>query len=265
MRRRGTIPASLRVLTWNLWWRYGDWEKRSVAIHRVLSRQAPDIAALQEVWTVQDASQASEIAQALDMYCVDATPWSIDGIGLGNAVLSRWPIQDAYSRLLPLAASGEQRLVLVTKICTSAGPISVLSTHLDWREEDLAVRLEQARVVFREALGLLDERTPTIICADFNAESDSEVLAEAQGPDHLFRDAWREARGDSLDGATWDLVNPHAGRDCWPSRRIDFILVGSTDRKLEVQSARLFGDAPIDGIWPSDHNGVSVDLAIPSM
>ncbi|CAN5598450.1 hypothetical protein BH23ACT3_BH23ACT3_21470 [soil metagenome] len=39
----------LRVMTWNLWWRFGDWERRAPAIVEVLRQQDPDVVCLQEV------------------------------------------------------------------------------------------------------------------------------------------------------------------------------------------------------------------------
>ena len=47
-----------------------------------------------------------------------------------------------------------------------------------------------------------------------------------------------------------------------PSARIDYIFVGmaSGAGRCKPKSSHLFGDSPIDGVWPSDHFGVYVDL-----
>ena len=38
----------MRVVTWNLWWRFGPWQERQPAIARSLVELKPDIVCLQE-------------------------------------------------------------------------------------------------------------------------------------------------------------------------------------------------------------------------
>jgi len=38
-------------MTWNLWWRFGEWRRRYDGIIQVLRSSAPDIVGLQEVGT----------------------------------------------------------------------------------------------------------------------------------------------------------------------------------------------------------------------
>jgi endonuclease/exonuclease/phosphatase family metal-dependent hydrolase len=40
----------MRILSWNLWWRYGPWERRREAIAATLAQVGPDLCGLQEVW-----------------------------------------------------------------------------------------------------------------------------------------------------------------------------------------------------------------------
>ena len=40
----------MRVVTWNLWWRFGPWAERQKAIVAVLRELRPDVVGLQEVW-----------------------------------------------------------------------------------------------------------------------------------------------------------------------------------------------------------------------
>ncbi len=42
--------TSCRVVTWNLWWRFGDWQRRFEVIAAELAAVAPDVVGLQEVW-----------------------------------------------------------------------------------------------------------------------------------------------------------------------------------------------------------------------
>src|SRR4051812_45210039 len=42
------IGSRLRLLTWNVWGRFGPWEQRQTGIAAILAEQAPDVVALQE-------------------------------------------------------------------------------------------------------------------------------------------------------------------------------------------------------------------------
>ena len=42
-------PDSVRVLTWNLWWRFGPWQERLDTIAGVLAEIDADLCGLQEV------------------------------------------------------------------------------------------------------------------------------------------------------------------------------------------------------------------------
>ncbi|GAA1001166.1 hypothetical protein GCM10009555_105280 [Acrocarpospora macrocephala] len=78
----------------------------------------------------------------------------------------------------------------------------------------------------------------------------------------MLLDAWEYA--DPLaPTATWDPANPYAARTFEPAGRIDYIHVGPPDPSGlgRVVSVRRAGDAPIKGVWPSDHAAVVADLA----
>ena len=56
--------------------------------------------------------------------------------------------------------------------------------------------------------------------------------------------------------------NPHVLATGEPSARIDHVLVGrpGADGQGRVRRVGLVGDAPVDGVWPSDHAGDLVQL-----
>lgn len=57
------------------------------------------------------------------------------------------------------------------------------------------------------------------------------------------------------------------GRD-WPFRRIDYVFVRCGDHEgptLEIAGCRRLFDQPVDGVWASDHFGLSLDLAVPDL
>ena len=93
---------TVRLLTWNVWWRFGPWEQRQAAIEATLRKENPDIICLQEVWASDGGEdQAATLAAALG-YEYGRTPspfW--EGYSFGNAILSRWPILAAQTHRLP--------------------------------------------------------------------------------------------------------------------------------------------------------------------
>src|SRR5215831_8216180 len=66
-RGRGPGPA-MRVLSWNLWWRYGPWEYRREAIAATLTEVGPDLCGLQEVWGGPGGNLAADLARRLGMH-----------------------------------------------------------------------------------------------------------------------------------------------------------------------------------------------------
>ena len=86
-------------------------------------------------------------------------------------------------------------------------------------------------------------------------------VAAPSVPGLVLIDAWRYA--DPRDpGWTWDARNPHVAATSEPSARIDYVLVGQAgpSGRGHVREARVIGDQPVAGTWPSDHAGVLVDL-----
>jgi endonuclease/exonuclease/phosphatase family metal-dependent hydrolase len=62
------MNRSIRVATWNLWWRFGSWRERADAIRSVLRETTPDICGLQEVWAEGGQNLAAELADELEMH-----------------------------------------------------------------------------------------------------------------------------------------------------------------------------------------------------
>lgn len=58
----------MRVVSWNLWWRYRRWRERRNAIVAELRRVRLDVCGLQEVWADPQENLAASIADELGMY-----------------------------------------------------------------------------------------------------------------------------------------------------------------------------------------------------
>jgi hypothetical protein len=59
------VDTTMRVVTWNVWGRYGPWEQREAGIEDVLAGVEPDIVCLIESWGTREASQADRIGDRL--------------------------------------------------------------------------------------------------------------------------------------------------------------------------------------------------------
>ena len=282
---------SVRLATWNVWWRFGDHEARAPLITAELARVAPDVVCLQEVWaevgdrgdeadgtprvdgpTADGRFQAAELATALDL-----PEWryawrrSHDGLAFGNAVLSRHPVVRAEALPLPPGDHlDEQRTALLVEVDAPAGRVVVATTHLNFLWDHSHVRQVQVDAICR---WLADRRTPdvpVVLTGDLNAEPVADEVRMLTGRATVpvlglgFHDAW-EAAGDG-DGATWVRANTHTPDPPFEGdKRIDYVLCGwplPGRRGVPLHAELLGRDADPQAGHPSDHLGVVVDLAV---
>ncbi len=269
------VRTRIRIATWNLWGRYGPWEARLPVIVENLRAINADILALQEVWEDDTTNQACELAKALG--CTEpvyAANLERDGVRSGNAVLSRWPIRRHEVRTLPrrgahdaIDEEGEERLCLFAEIDGPRGPIQMFCAHLSWSDDHSAIRQEQVAEICRFVREMRPRPFPAVLCGDLNADPQSDEIRILTGraaspvPRVVFRDAW-QAAGNDDPGYTWSNENPFAAASLDLERRIDHVMVGHP--KLggvgHVLEAHVAGDVPVDGMWPSDHLAVVVEL-----
>ncbi len=269
------IETRLRVLSWNLWWRFGPWEDRRPAIAATLARLDADVICLQEVWADDAVSFAAELADGLGFHHTYGSRLDLDGVRFGNAVLSRWPITG--DEVLPLPAppdAEESRTCVRADIDGPRGALQVFSTHLNWRFDQSHIRQDQVR-----ALAAFIGRSraggphpfPPVLCGDFNADPDSDEMRMLTGkaatpePKLVFHDAWDvagQASPSSATGATWTNDNPYARLDLEPDRRIDYVLAGWPKAGGAGHVTRCTVEClePVDDVVPSDHLGVLVEL-----
>lgn len=55
--------TTARVVTWNVWGRFGDWEERQSGIEDVLATAKPDITCLVEAWATPETTQAERVGK----------------------------------------------------------------------------------------------------------------------------------------------------------------------------------------------------------
>lgn len=270
-------------MTWNLWWRFGEHERRAPAIVEVLRREAPDIVCVQEVWASRDEhtdavdDQAARLSEELGWSAISTEHVWHRGLAFGNAVLSRWPLELVADERLP-GSDGRptHRRALVVAVGTPWGRWPIIATHLEHRFDGSATRQAQLRRVLElvvEHRGGPDRDLPVVLGGDLNAVPDSDELRMVTGraagapPGVVLSDAWEQV-GEG-PGITWRRDNPHVGDSAWPDRRIDYVMVSWPRPKPTGNPVRawLAGDRPelVDGepVWPSDHAAVVAELRTP--
>src|SRR4051794_7459356 len=171
------IDSRLRVMTWNIWWQFGPWEERLPAIGETIEKVDPDIVGLQEVWATDDRNQAAELGERLGYEHVYASRVEWDGVEVGNAVLSRWPIESYETMPLPAPEHVEEfRLVLPADIAGPGGAIHLFPPPLTWRFDPSEVRQDQIHPIPRFIARAPPRESPPILCGDFNAPPDSDEI-----------------------------------------------------------------------------------------
>jgi endonuclease/exonuclease/phosphatase family metal-dependent hydrolase len=253
-----------------VWWRFGPWEARAVAVEAVVRAEDPDVLCLQEVWGLGDGTSfAGVLAEALGYHHVFSWRRDWDGVRFGNAVLSRWPLMRSDERPLPATPDTEEhRTVVMAEVDGPRGPFQVFCTHLNWRLDHSAVRQEQVRAVAEFVADARPRTYPPILCGDMNADPMSDEMRMLTGraavpvEKLLFHDAWEVAGPPGDPGFTWSNDNPYAVLDLEPSRRIDYVFAGwpKAGGAGHVVSCHVAGTDPVDGVVPSDHYAIVAEL-----
>src|SRR5262245_16829555 len=99
------VDTTVRVVTWNVWGRYGDWEGREAGIEKVLAAAAPDLVGLTESGAAADGTQADRVARSIGSdHALFVGGMDNEGWESGTGLVSRWPIARHEAR--PLDADG---------------------------------------------------------------------------------------------------------------------------------------------------------------
>ena len=277
----GSAPGAtdrVRILTWNLWWRFGAWRERRNAIVAEPLASSPTSAACRRPGTIGRRTRpvdrrrtrlALGVGAIPILGTVAATARRHRGrVAFGNAVLSRWPIAESAVKRLPAAAGiDDGRLVLHATVASPFGAIPVFTTQLTSAWGHSRVRQEQVAAVCRFIAERDHESFPPVLTGDFNAPPDADEIRCVVGkaappvPGVVLLDAWAYAR-PLEPGWTWDRRNPHvaATLDPTPGSTTSSSDCPTPGHEATSSLAELVGTQPVDGVWPSDHAGVLVEL-----
>jgi endonuclease/exonuclease/phosphatase family metal-dependent hydrolase len=154
--------------------------------------------------------------------------------GIGNLILSKFPIDASDSQLL----SGGRSAIGVT-VNVNGRTINLFSTHL--HPDSSSYRNTEVSQLTAWARTFAEQR---IIAGDFNAQStDTASMTMKQ----TYYDSWAEAQADgtavSFPGNTGQTRNS----------RIDYIYYSRTASALVLQSSQVFDVRDANGVMPSDH------------
>jgi endonuclease/exonuclease/phosphatase family metal-dependent hydrolase len=273
---------NVRVITLNVWNTEGD-PRRLDLINRELRTLAPDLLALQEVVQTAEVDSLGRLLRGLDLHATHQAelqskpPPFADRYG-GSMVATRWPhrLAEIVDQRLSDAPDMPWATLAVSVAVPGEGDMLFIGTTTAWRLGSEAARERQA-----VAVAELDARQrgvlPTVIAGDFNAGPQAASIRFLSGLQSLggrsvcYHDAWTIA-GEG-PGHTWSVDNPNAAagidaivRQAGVRNRFDDVFVGGWDAHpkahARVMRAQLVFDEPIDGIWPSDHFGLMVDLDV---
>ncbi|NEK59149.1 endonuclease [Geodermatophilus sabuli] len=257
----------LRVVTWNVWWRFGErWRERQPAVVETLRDLDADVVALQEVWGTASTTQADELARALGLHAAFAEPSyplvadaprpdEHADVALGIGLLSRWPVRTVRPLPLPARPGTEAPVALLVSVAHPDGPLHVVVACLEYDPGHDEDRVAQARFLAGLATDpALDGPLPVVVAGDLNAAVDDPVLEPLAA---VLTDAWTAGGGGH--GA---VTAPEESGEAQLGKRIDHVLLrpGRAGQVVDVRSAVLAGD-PVDGVTPSDHRAVVCDVS----
>lgn len=263
----------MRVVSWNVLWRFGaHWRDRQRGIRATLRDLEPDVIGLQESWIGDGISQGAELAAELGMTWATAEPSlppvpvpaqtpDQEGIALGVTLLSRWPVLALREHRLP-ARHRFQPVALVAALDHPAGRLNVVVSCVEYEPSFADDHRAQTRALAELVMDpALDGLLPVLLLADLNAGPDSVELRPLLD---VLTDPWSVVGADP-DAATLSRRNPLATVQATKQidRRIDYILArpGTPQRPVQVERAFTV-EASVDGLPPSDHYPVVVDLEI---
>jgi len=272
----GVADGRIRVATLNLFGRRADWDARRSVVRFGFAELKPDLVSLQEVIKTSDYDQAADVLG--EEYHLLHHPVRLAD-GQGDSIASRWPIIADYEIGVPSGdgATGSLSSSVVVEIDAPPpiGPVMIVNHATAFELTREADRERQAVVIANYLEQHVAARASHVIVAgDLNAGPDASSIRYWTGAQSLnggsvcYRDACATRHpGEAGHTFTTDnTLTATAEGGEWElelGRRIDYILVRCNDHgpSLDIRSCRRIFDRPMNGVWASDHFGVTADLS----
>ena len=270
--------GGIRVMTQNLLSpQHADWPRRRDVLRAGIAALRPDVLAVQEAAWADPADAADLLGPG---WSVVLHPGSSPD-GVGAALASRRPL--AVVRSVDLHVTPRVELpwsaALLVEVAAPEpiGRVVLVHHKPTWQYGSARERELQAVAC---ALAVEEElaRAPgrwrhVVLLGDLDDAPDSAAVRFLTGRQSLdgvgvaYRDAWEAAHPDR-PGHTFTPADPLVRAGEMPSeagRRIDYVMVrcGPHGPTLDVARCTRAFDAPVDGVWASDHFGVVADLRLP--
>lgn len=208
-------PPTVKLLQYNVLYANDStqatpWKQRAAALREWIAHLDPDVVTMQEVTQGNRADNGQAVDMLSDILCESELSHSVfgpasdevmaevdpnqQGVVLGNAIASRWPISEYECRQLPQCiepgvskASASKRSAIWARIQSPRGPISVTCTHLNAvahhganRVDQMAAVLELVQSRQQTAVGAVGVM-PSILCGDMNAIDQTDEIRYACG------------------------------------------------------------------------------------
>lgn len=239
--RTTATAGSVRVLTYNT--HHGEGTDGRLDLPRlaeVIRAARPDVVALQEVddraRRTGDVSQWQTYAALTGWTARFGEAMPFQGGFYGQALLSRWPLEEFAVHRLPGPADQEPRIAVSARIRRPSGSsFRFVGLHLDASRED-GSRWDQAHRL-NELFAHGTE--PTVMAGDFNATPDSRVM-------RVLFDHWTDAAAAHPE-PTIPAESPRS--------RIDYVLLRPAS-VWRVQSVTVLPESVA-----SDHRPLLVELS----
>ena len=201
--------------------------------------------------------------------------------GVGMALATRLPLRAAHEVDLQVNARTADfaATAIVAQVdAPDIGPV-VFVHHLPSYQPAFEYEREVQTVRIARAIEAVVGPEPAeagpphvIVAGDLDAELQASSMRYWTGRQSLdgmsvcYRHAWEATHPAERMPDTFTPEDPlHADWD-WPHRAIDHILVRCAHHggpTLAIERCERFLDAPVGGVWGSDHYGLTADLAQP--
>lgn len=269
-RSKRSRAGMLRLYTHNIWARHGNWPARQRVLIDGIREIDPDILVLQKTMVADGHDQVVDLLGNC-WHVVHSRERDADGMGI--SIASRWPISEVYEPVLNVTArtGAFACTALLAEIDAPAplGPLLIVNHFPDFQVSHEREREIQTVLVARVVEERIARRPAHVILAgDLDAEPDAASLRFLSGKQSLgdlsvcYRNAW-DAAHPGEHGGTFVSGNAVAP-DHWPFERIDHVFIrcgrhgGPT---LRVAGCELAFDAPVGGVWASNHFGLVAEFA----
>jgi endonuclease/exonuclease/phosphatase family metal-dependent hydrolase len=228
-----TTTSKLRVLQWNI-----ASTTNVTAVADFIAKFRPDVVSLNQIYKYSSDNRPQKICDLLEARLGGtwhyhwAQKWGATS-GEGEAVLSRFPIDDTDSRYLSY-----DRSAALVRILVNGRIVHVVSTHLDHQYSSR--RLAQVKELKSWLSGFAEQR---IVAGDFNWYPGTTEINEMA---ETYYDAWAVAKSKGTATSTSD--NPDGNTR---NNRIDYVWYSKGATKLSLLSAQT-----TERISISDHRAV---------